>query len=196
MTGLDDYQAVIVAGLISSVKSITQKNGKPMAFISLEDLTGFTEVVVFSDLYDAKRSLINSGGVVLVAGTVSTKEDEAPKIVASDFYALPECRKGLVEQLEIILDQEKMDDEFTRQLTGILQRYPGVCSVTFVVKNGQSLPVRIRSQKLKVMPEQELLAELNQFLGGPLYRFCGKWQPAPPRKQSSYRKNGQGGRYQ
>ena len=196
LTGLDDYQAVIVAGLISSVKSITQKNGKPMAFISLEDLTGFTEVVVFSDLYDAKRSLINSGGVVLVAGTVSTKEDEAPKIVASDFYALPECRKGLVEQLEIILDQEKMDDEFTRQLTGILQRYPGVCSVTFVVKNGQSLPVRIRSQKLKVMPEQELLAELNQFLGGPLYRFCGKWQPAPPRQQSSYRKNGQGGRYQ
>lgn len=196
LVGLGDYQAVIVAGLISSVKTITQKNGKPMAFVTLEDLTGFTEVVVFSDLFETRRSLINSDGVVLVAGTVSTKEDEAPKIVASDFYALPECRKGLVEQLEIHLEQQKMDEEFTRQLTGILQRYPGVCGVSFVIKDGESQPVRVRSQKLKVMPEQELLSELNQFLGGPYYRFCGKWQPAPPRKQSNYRKNGQGGRYQ
>lgn len=189
---LDDYQPVIVAGLISSIKTISQKNGKPMAFASLEDLTGFAEVVVFSDILEAKRELVAADSVVLVAGSVSTKEDEAPKIVAADFYPLAECRKSLVQHLEIQLDQSRIDDLFTSQLTGILQRHPGVCPVSFVLRDGASQPLRVRTNKFKVAPDHNLLSDLNQLLGGPFYRLGGKWQPAPPRRQGQFRRNGRG----
>jgi DNA polymerase-3 subunit alpha len=189
---LEDHQPVIVAGLISAVKTISQKNGKPMAFVSLEDLTGFAEVVVFSDILEAKRELVAADSVVLVAGAISTREEEAPKIVAADFYPLAECRKGLVQHLEIQLEQGRIDDQFTSQLTGILNRHPGVCPVSFALRDGDSQPLRVRTKKFKVLPDHNLLSDLNQLLGGPCYRLGGKWQPAAPRKQSPYHRKGRG----
>jgi len=84
-----------------------------------------------------------------------------------------------------------------RTLTKLMRK-----TIQYLLKNPKVKDITINATQIKEwlgntkFKSDELLAELNQFLGGPLYRFCGKWQPAPPRKQSSYRKNGQGGRYQ
>src|SRR3989338_10184680 len=43
---------IILGGLISSVKKIITKNGKPMLFMKLEDLTGKTEIVIFPNLLE------------------------------------------------------------------------------------------------------------------------------------------------
>ena len=46
---------VTVAGMINWVRQIITKNGKPMAFVELEDIQGTIEVVVFSRLYEQTR---------------------------------------------------------------------------------------------------------------------------------------------
>jgi len=74
---------VILGGLISSVKKIVTKNGKPMLFVKLEDLTGKTEVVVFPNLLDRNPAALQENKIVFVAGRVDDRNGEI-KIVADD----------------------------------------------------------------------------------------------------------------
>ncbi|OGZ73095.1 MAG: DNA polymerase III subunit alpha [Candidatus Staskawiczbacteria bacterium RIFCSPLOWO2_01_FULL_37_25b] len=74
---------IIVGGLISSVKKIITKNGKPMLFIKLEDLTGKTEVVIFPNLLERNPVALQENKIVFVAGRVDDRNGEI-KIVADD----------------------------------------------------------------------------------------------------------------
>jgi len=74
---------IILGGLISSVKKIITKTGKPMLFMKLEDLTGKGEVVIFPNLLEAKPEVLQENKIVFVAGRVDDRNGEI-KIVADD----------------------------------------------------------------------------------------------------------------
>ncbi len=74
---------IIIGGLISQVKKIITKTGKPMLFIKLEDLTGKAEVVIFPNLLEAKPEILQENKIVFVAGRVDNRNGEL-KIVADD----------------------------------------------------------------------------------------------------------------
>jgi DNA polymerase-3 subunit alpha len=82
---LKDNDQVRYGGLISQ-KTIKygRQSGKPMAFLTVEDMTGSVEVVVFTDLYEKKKEKLETDAVVIVTGRASVREDEDAKIVASD----------------------------------------------------------------------------------------------------------------
>jgi DNA polymerase-3 subunit alpha len=182
-----DESQVILGGVVSAVKLITQKSsGGQMAFITIEDLTGTCEVIVFSDLLESKRALIAADSMVLVAGTVSTREEEAAKIVAADLFPLEQCQTGLVQHLEIHLDQNQLSQEFNQQLSGLFNRHPGDCPVVLQLKNENRQVIRIKAHKHKVKPDPALFTELAALLGTPSYRFCGAWEPAPPRRKNKF----------
>jgi len=74
---------IILGGLISSVKKIITKNGKPMLFMKLEDLTGKTEVVIFPNLLERNPVALQENKIVFIAGRVDDRNGEI-KIVADD----------------------------------------------------------------------------------------------------------------
>jgi len=74
---------VVLGGLISSVKKIITKNGKPMLFLKLEDLTGKTEVVIFPNLLEKNPVALQENKIVFIAGRVDDRNGEI-KIVADD----------------------------------------------------------------------------------------------------------------
>jgi len=74
---------VVLGGLISSVKKIITKNGKPMLFIKFEDLTGRTELVVFPNLLERNPGALQENKIVFVAGRVDDRNGEI-KVVADD----------------------------------------------------------------------------------------------------------------
>lgn len=194
LSEMEDNQPVVVGGSVSSVKLHAQRNGKHMAFVTLEGLTGSCEVLVFAELLQTKRQLLEPDSMILVAGTISTREEESPKIVANDLFPLSQCRHQLVEHVEIMLNQSQMSDELTLKLTQLLEKYPGTCPVVFLVESPGDRPLRIRSQKLKVSPEPEMFQELSQILGAPSFRFCGRWprqeawQSSNGRRQTTFRR--------
>jgi DNA polymerase-3 subunit alpha len=74
---------IILGGVISSVKKIITKNGKPMLFLKLEDLTGKTEVVVFPNLLERNPNALQENKIVFFAGRVDDRNGEI-KLVADD----------------------------------------------------------------------------------------------------------------
>jgi len=74
---------IILGGLISQVKKIITKTGKPMLFMKLEDLTAKTEIVIFPNLLEAKPECLKENKIVFVVGRVDDRNGEI-KIVADD----------------------------------------------------------------------------------------------------------------
>lgn len=74
---------IILGGLISNVKKIITKNGKPMLFIKLEDLTAKMEVVVFPNLLERNPEPLKENKIVFIAGRVDDRNGDL-KIVADD----------------------------------------------------------------------------------------------------------------
>lgn len=78
-----DNQNVKYAGIITKIKKKFTKNNTIMAFITIEDLYGTVELIVFDSVYHKSQSALIEENVVLVEGRLSIREDEPVKIVAS-----------------------------------------------------------------------------------------------------------------
>ena len=78
-----DGKPVKYAGIITSVKKKYTKNNTIMAFVSVEDLYGVTEVIVFDSCYNRSSSELLVDNIVLVEGRLSIREDDDIKIVAN-----------------------------------------------------------------------------------------------------------------
>ncbi len=76
-------QKVLVGGIISNIKKIITKTGKPMLFIKLEDLFDKTEVVVFPSIIEANKSVFQENKIVFIKGRVDHRNNE-PKIIAEN----------------------------------------------------------------------------------------------------------------
>ncbi len=73
---------VSVAGLVTSVKRITTKKGKPMAFVEIEDIQGSLEIIVFPRTFEQFQDILIRDKLILVAGKVDAAEENRPKVLA------------------------------------------------------------------------------------------------------------------
>jgi DNA polymerase-3 subunit alpha len=78
-----DGQSVCVAGEISALRPYLTRKGNEMAFLSLEDVQGTIEVVIFQRLWESLASQLNLNEIVLVKGRVDAARGEA-KLLADE----------------------------------------------------------------------------------------------------------------
>ena len=83
--GLVDGQSVKYGGMITA-KSVkyTKAESKPFCFLTVEDMYGAVEVVVFNKMYEKFGAKLTTDQVIIVQGKVSVREDEDSKIIAND----------------------------------------------------------------------------------------------------------------
>ena len=74
-------QRVRIGGIISNIKKIITKMGRPMLFVKLEDLTDKTEVVVFPGVIERNPTAFQENKIVFILGKVDHK-DTSPKVIA------------------------------------------------------------------------------------------------------------------
>ena len=74
---------VKIGGIIATIKRIITKNGKPMMFMNIEDLTTRVEVVVFAGVIDKNPEIFQENKIVFVKGKVDNRDGEI-KIIADE----------------------------------------------------------------------------------------------------------------
>ena len=87
-----DNQDVTVGGIITEVKIKYTKNNQVMAFVTLEDLTGSMEIIVFPKTYETYADLLKEDAKVFIQGRASQEEERDSKLLASSvvsFDAVP-----------------------------------------------------------------------------------------------------------
>ena len=80
---------VKIGGIISSIKKITTKTGKPMLFAKLEDQTNKIELVVFPSLIEQNPDIFQENKIVMVKGKVDNR-DGVPKIICNEIEEIVE----------------------------------------------------------------------------------------------------------
>jgi DNA polymerase-3 subunit alpha len=116
---LEDGAPACLGGLVAACKPYVDKKGETMAFLSLEDMYGTAEVIVFPDLYRASAGLLQGEEPLIVWGRVS-KDEKAAKLVAERLTPL----RGEVE-LRIRLEAGRLLRSHLEGLKELLLTRPG-----------------------------------------------------------------------
>lgn len=90
-----DGQTVIVGGMITSKTVKTTKTNQLMAFITLEDLVGSVEIIVFPRDYEKNREFLNEEEKIYVRGRVSASEDTQAKLICEKVVAFSQIPKEI-----------------------------------------------------------------------------------------------------
>ena len=115
-----DGQFVRYAGIITSVKKKYTKTNKLMAFVTIEDLYGLAEIIVFENAFVQAGNTLVENNIVMVEGRLSIREDEETKIVANKIYPF-----GEQKQREMILDISNSSEEEKEKLRGAIKFFTG-----------------------------------------------------------------------
>ncbi|WP_299029602.1 DNA polymerase III subunit alpha [uncultured Thermanaerothrix sp.] len=109
------HQKVRVAGLISQWRTYQAKSGKPMGFVTLEDLQGTIELVLFPKVWEQYRGLLVRDQVVLVSGTLDLSKDEPVVLVDTLAVLLPEAVEDRPSDLSLpaspVIAEVTLEDE-------------------------------------------------------------------------------------
>ena len=77
-----------MAGILTAAKSRVTKKGALMGLLTLEDLTGQVEALVFPKAYDKVSTFLNVDELVILEGKLSFREDEDPKLLVDNVRRL------------------------------------------------------------------------------------------------------------
>ncbi len=130
-----DGQNVKYAGIISSVKKKYTKNNKIMAFVTIEDLYGTAEIIVFENAYlKAGKSLVEEN-IVIVDGRLSIREDDTTTIIANDIKNFGENKVQI-----LTLDITNTNEEEKDKLRGAIKFFNGdKNNINVQIKIGEEL---------------------------------------------------------
>jgi len=162
-TGIRDGDRVSVGGIIYHIKKQLTRTGNLMAFITLEDLYGKMEVVVFPNTYSQYRGFIKEGDVVLLRGKINYNEEMNISIIAENMQPLVmDQSEGLQKKLWIRLDNKNEDGPF-HTVTTILSQYPGKTPVIiYLSEEKQKLAA---PEKLWVNLDSKVREALSEAIG-------------------------------
>ena len=149
----------IVGGMITGKTIKHTKNSKTMAFITLEDLVGTVEVVVFPKDYEKNRAFLNEDTKVFVKGRVSEEDDNASKLICEAVIPFEQTSCDLWIQFPdkaAFLAEEKNLYEMLKDSEG----RDGVVIYCAKEKIMKKLP-----QNRNIHVDSELLSKLYKYFG-------------------------------
>ncbi len=180
---------VTIAGIVSVMRERPTKTGKRMAWVTLEDLSGSIELVVFPGKtgggsamdprtgkwgksgpkpgYEQWEHLLKSDEPLLVTGSVQMSRDEEnpqAELIVGEIQSLKEVREKRVTRLELKLHVDLATDENLARLADIAKKHAGATPIAVAVH----LPGEAEAlwnSNLKVQVTDELLESVNRLFG-------------------------------
>ncbi len=158
---------VVMAGIISRLKKTLTRKNDPMAFFTLEDMTGNIEVLVFPKIMEKALPFLDNDKIVQVSGRLSDKDEEF-KLIAEEIKALPtddlydmafnemEKKHNLVLHMQSLANLESLN-----KIKEILETAKGSAQVYISLGGGLS-GRKIKTQSL-VKISNELIATLSKI---------------------------------
>ena len=160
-----DGKPVKFAGIVTSVKKKFTKNNTIMAFVTIEDLYGSCEIIVFDSCYGRANGILLEENIVIVEGRLSIREDEDIKIVANNIRELTEnetTQNQITKKPKMLtLDITNVSEKQKAKLRGAIRFFNGEKNnvAVQVMDNGEYKPCGT------IYLDKEILAQFEEILG-------------------------------
>lgn len=154
-----------------SIKKFMTKKQQQMAFVSLEDLSGVTEVVVLAEEYQEFEEIISGSDPLIVTGKIELKDD-ARKILASNIAPIHKLENTNANLVRIRLSATGLDDQRLRDLKSIVQRHRGNIPVKLhIVIPDESETIIALPSTLNMVASYDAMAEVERDFGENVMSF-------------------------
>ncbi len=154
---------VTVSGLVTSVQRKITKRGDSWATVTLEDLDGAIEVLLFPSTYQLASTYLVEDSVLRIKGSLSRDKDQ-PELRAQE-VTVPDLSDGPSGPVVISLPSTRCTGPVVAQLRDVLGTHPGVTEVRLRLLTRDATKVMRLDDGLRVTPSPALFADLKQLLG-------------------------------
>jgi len=162
-----------ICGIITEVRERTQKNGRQMAFFTLEDFSGHAEIALFGQQYEQLREHVKVDQLVMVKAIPSQRGGQL-RWKVTDVVPMQRVRDQMVRSIVLKVDTNRVKQGTIKELLELCERNRGSCKLYFDVEDEMSPePVRLRSRTFVVDPSPELVQGITRLFGGENIRVMG-----------------------
>ena len=163
-----DNSIVTIGGMVTGKTTKATRTGQMMAFITLEDMLGSVEVLVFPNVYESNRELFREEEKLFIQGRVSIGDDPVGKLICSHVIPFRDVPRELWIQFENLESYRVGEQAFL----DLLKDSEGGDRVVVYLK--QEKAKKILPENWKVKADPELLGKLTKILGEKNVRLVEK----------------------
>lgn len=159
VTKVKDMQKVVVGGMLTGKTIKYTKTNQVMAFITLEDLVGTVEIVVFPRDYEKYHAYLTEDAKIFVRGHANVEEEKNGKLICEKIYGFDDSKKELWLQFANLKEYEEKEKE----LFPLLDDSDGNDEVIIYIAQEKRMKRLARSHSVKA--DDRLVNVLTNFLG-------------------------------
>jgi DNA polymerase-3 subunit alpha len=159
-----DATIATVGGLVTAVQRKTTKQGSPWAIVTLEDLEGSVDIMVFPQTYAAVSTLLVDDSVVIVRARVDRSDDDGVRLVALEI-SQPDLSEAVSGPVRVSMAAARCIPPLVERLKEVLAGHPGTTEVHLHLTGGAKTTVLRLDDRLRVTPSPALYGDLKALLG-------------------------------
>ena len=154
-----DGTRATIGGLIAEKKIKYTKNDKVMAFLTIEDLTGSVETIVFPKTYEQYGEFLKEDGKVFIEGRISVEEERDAKLICEKITPFDRIPK----KLWIRFPDREAYGRLEKELTEIVNNHGGPDQVVLYIENPKSKKILPPGQGVRA--DETVLARCAEVFG-------------------------------
>jgi DNA polymerase-3 subunit alpha len=161
-----DKDIVTVAGVVSSISEKTTKRKDIMCYLTLEDLQGSINIIIFGDVYKKYYSLLHEEEPIVIKGALDAGSgEETPKIIAQEATSLMISLENPYKQVRFMIDASRVSPENISSLISSLKKYRGKYESYMHILNGKSESIIYLGDEFRLDINDKLKKEADGILG-------------------------------
>src|SRR4051794_27094144 len=158
-----DGSSVTICGLVTSVQRKITKRGDSWAMVTVEDLEGAIDVLLFPASYQAVSTLLVEDAILSVKGRLSRSKDQ-PELHGQE-VSVPDLAEGASGPVVISMPSTRCTPPVIEQLRDVLGTHPGMTEVRLRLMSRTSTTLMRLDDRLRVAASPALFADLKALLG-------------------------------
>jgi len=158
-----DREQVTIAGLITSVQRKITKRGDAWAIVTVEDLEGAIDVLLFPSSYQLASTMLLEDTIVVVKGNLNRDKDQ-PEVHGRE-VSQPSLESAAAGPVTVTLPSTRCTPPVVEQLKDVLRTHPGTTEVRLKLMARAGTTVLRLDDRLRVTPSPALYADLKHLLG-------------------------------
>ncbi len=160
MNEMPDGIQASLGGIITRLKINTDKRGRHMAFVGVEDFFGSFEAIVFSDPFEKYKRLLINNNMLLLTGRISKREEEKAKLIVNEVKPLESLSQNSNLILKLTISEKRI--KRVKDIKKVLDKHPGETKVIIRLKKDDVWVEMDTPQQ--VNPNGEMMEELYEIL--------------------------------
>ena len=159
-----------IAGLIVATRTMRNRQGETIAFVTLDDGTGRVEVAVFADILEQHREKLQKDSILVIKGTTGSDDYTGGiRMRANEVYRLVDARQKNLVKLRLNVSGNALNGDFVQELEQILAPYKEVqgagCRFAVAYSGRDASAEVILGDEWRIKPDDDLIEALKDHYG-------------------------------